>query len=44
MVIARMLVLKKNDKTPCIKLNRRIVREVTFTSDTWLVMPMTNEK
>jgi hypothetical protein len=44
MVIATILVLKKNDKMPWTRLNRRMVRDVTATSDTWLVMPMTNEK
>ena len=43
-VNAKMIVLKKNDKTPWSKLNRRIVRDVTSTSDTWLVIPMTKEK
>ena len=44
MVSARITVLKPNDKIPCSSTNRRISRDVTFTSETWQVMPMTNEK
>lgn len=44
MVSARITVLKPNDKIPCTSTNRRISRDVTFTSETWQVMPMTNEK
>src|SRR5207248_5069265 len=44
MVSARITVLKPNDKIPCTSTNRRISREVTFTSETWQVMPMTNER
>jgi hypothetical protein len=44
MLIARIVVLKKNDNTPCIRDNLRSDREVTSTSETWLVIPITNEK
>jgi hypothetical protein len=33
-IMATMVVLKKNDNTPWIKLKRLIWREVTLTSDT----------
>jgi hypothetical protein len=44
MVSARITVLKPNDNIPCTSTNHRISRDVTFTSETWQVMPMTNEK
>ena len=43
-VSARITVLKPNDNIPCSRTSRRISRDVTFTSETWQVMPMTNEK
>src|SRR5438445_563654 len=44
MVSARITVLKPNDNIPCSSTSRRISRDVTSTSETWQVMPMTNEK
>jgi hypothetical protein len=44
MVSARITVLNPNDKIPCNSTSRRISRDVTSTSETWQVMPMTNEK
>ena len=44
MVSARITVLNPNDKIPCNSTSRRISRDVTATSETWQVMPMTNEK
>ena len=44
MVSARITVLNPNDKIPCNSTSRRISRDVTSTSETWQVMPTTNEK
>src|SRR6267142_7027211 len=44
MVNDRITVLNPNDKIPCNSTSRRISRDVTATSETWQVMPMTNEK
>src|SRR6185312_13564699 len=38
---ARMNVLKKKLRTPCASTIRRMVRDVTCTSETWHVMPTT---
>ena len=43
-VSARITVLNPNDRIPCNSTSRRISRDVTSTSETWQVMPMTNEK
>src|SRR5579864_4087329 len=40
---ARTPALKKKDNTPCASVKRRMLRDVTCTSDTWHVMPTTNE-
>lgn len=41
---AMIIVLKANDNIPCSKASRRMTPDVICTSDTWLVMPMINEK
>ena len=41
---ARMPTLKKNASAPCATTRRRSRRPSTWTSDTWNVMPTTNEK
>ena len=43
-VSATMAVLKKNDSAPWATTMRRIDLLVTATSETWNVMPITNEK
>jgi hypothetical protein len=44
MLRARITVLKAKERRPCNRARRRIEREVMLTSDTWQVIPMTNEK
>ena len=44
MLRARITVLKAKERSPCSRARRRMEREVTFTSDTWQVIPMTKEK
>ena len=41
---ATTTTLNPNASNPCISIRRRIGREVTTTSDTCEVMPITNEK
>ena len=41
---AKITVLKTNDSNPCTKARRRILCELTCTSETWQVIPITNEK
>jgi len=44
MLRARMAVLKTNESTPWMRASLRIRRDVTCTSDTWQVIPITKEK
>ena len=43
-LIARITVLNPNESKPCSRTIRRMRREVSWTSETWHVMPMTKEK
>ncbi len=40
---ARIIVLNANESTPCVSVSRLSLRSVTCTSDTWQVIPTTNE-
>ena len=44
MLRARMAVLNKNESTPWMRASLRIRCDVTCTSDTWQVIPITKEK
>jgi hypothetical protein len=44
MLTARITVLNPNEIRPCSSTTRRSPRETTATSETWQVIPMTNEK
>lgn len=44
MLNPRMARLKTNETIPCKSASRRICCELIETSETWLVIPMTNEK
>ena len=35
---------KGEERRPCSRVRRRMERELTFTSDTWQVIPTTKEK
>src|ERR1700733_6509858 len=41
---ARMTVLNTKDSKPCTNASRRILCELTWTSETWQVIPITKEK
>src|SRR5215469_2889456 len=43
-VNAKMTVLNRNESNPCTKARRRSPGELIWTSETWQVIPITNEK